>query len=264
MSAAQRNAVNVIGSGRQTIVLAHGFGSNQTAWRQQVDALKADYRLVLFDHVGSGRSDLAAFSPYRYAGLFGFAEDLLEICQELKLRRVHFVGHSVSGMVGLLAAQIDPTLFARVVLVGASPRYLNDGAYLGGFEQADLDALFAAMADDYHAWASGFAPAAMGNPDKPDLVHEFQRTLSSMRPDIALQIARAIFQSDHRADLPSLKLPTLILQSKSDIAVPVAVGEYMHRQIAGSSYQLLDATGHFPHMSAPHQVTQAIRNFLQG
>jgi sigma-B regulation protein RsbQ len=166
-------------------------------------------------------------------------------------------------MVGLLAAQIDPTLFARVVLVGASPRYLNDGAYVGGFEQADLDALYAAMAGDYYAWASGFAPVAMGNPDNPDLAHEFQQTLSSMRPDVALQIARAIFQSDHRADLPSLKLPALILQSKSDIAVPVAVGETMHRQIAGSSYQLLDATGHFPHMSAPEQVTQAIRKFLQ-
>lgn len=263
MSAAQRNAVTVIGSGQQTVVLAHGFGSNQTAWRHQVEALKDAYRLVLFDHVGSGRADLAAFSPHRYASLFGFAEDLLEICQELKLRRVHFVGHSVSGMVGLLAAQIDPGLFARLVFVGASPRYLNDGAYTGGFEQSDLDGLYAAMADDYFAWASGFAPAAMGNPDNPDLAHEFKQTLRSMRPDVALQIARAIFQSDHRADLPSLKLPTLILQSKSDIAVPVVVGEFMHRQIAGSSYQLLDATGHFPHMSAPHQVTRAIREFLQ-
>lgn len=263
MSIRDRNNINLLGDGDQTIIFAHGYGSDQTAWKHQVNAFKDDYRIVLFDHIGSGHSDFDAYNPRRHANLFGYAEDLLEICQHLDLHRTIYVGHSVSGMVGLLAAKLDSSLFERMVFVGASPRYLNDGDYAGGFDQSDLDALYEGMATNYFAWASGFAPVAMHNPDQPALAEEFARTLQLMRPDISLHLARAIYESDHRADLPSLTLPVLILQTQHDVAVPIAVGEYMHDKLTNSTYRLLNATGHFPHMSAPDSVNEAIREFIQ-
>lgn len=257
-----RNNVNVIGSGSETLVMAHGFGSDQTAWRQQVAALQDHYRIVLYDNVGGGKSDINAYNPNRYSTLHGYAEDLLEILDELKLRQVTMVGHSVSGMVSLLAALVEPARFKRLIFVGASPRYLNDTNYVGGFNQNDLVALFQAMSANYHAWAAGFGAAVMGNPQRPELAHEFASTLGQLRPDIAQQVARVIFQSDHRADLPKLRVPVVILQAQQDLAVPVAVGEYLQRHLANSQLHLLDATGHFPHLSAPDQVNRIIQNSL--
>src|ERR671933_1886619 len=221
-----RNNVNVLGSGSQTIIFAHGFGSDQTAWRHQVEAFKSDYRIVLFDHVGAGKSDFSAYSPRRYSSLYSYAEDLLDLCAELKLTRCILVGHSVSGMVSLLAALVEPQCFSKLIFISASPRYLNDDGYVGGFEQSDLDALYAAMSANYYAWASGFAPIAMGHPDRPELATEFANTLSAIRPDIAQAVARMIFQSDHRSELPRLTVPTVVLQSYNDIAVPPEVGQY--------------------------------------
>lgn len=254
----RRNNVNVLGNGSQTLIFAHGFGTDQTAWRHQIPAFVDRYRIVLFDHVGAGKSDFAAYSPRRYSSLYSYAEDLLDICAELKLQQCILVGHSVSGMVSLLAALAEPQYFRKLIFVGASPRYLNDVDYVGGFEQADLDALYAAMATNYYAWASGFAPLVMGNPDKPELAIEYANTLSAIRPDIAQAVARVIFQSDHRAELPRLKTPVDILQSNNDIAVPLEVGKYMAAKIPNSRLINIPATGHLPHLSAPEAVTHAI------
>lgn len=258
----QRNNVKLLGNGSQTIIFAHGFGSDQTAWRHQLPAFASNYRIVLFDHVGAGLSDLAAYSPRRYSSIYSYAEDLLDLCAELKLTQCILVGHSVSGMVSLLAALVEPHCFSQLIFISASPRYLNDNGYIGGFEQSDLDALYAAMSSNYYAWASGFAPLAMGNPDKPELATEFAKTLAAIRPDIAQAVARVIFQSDHRAELPRLKVPTVILQSSNDIAVPPEVGRYMADKIPNSQLIPIAATGHLPHLSAPDTVTSAIASCL--
>jgi sigma-B regulation protein RsbQ len=261
-SVLERNNVNQLGNGERTLIFAHGFGSDQSAWRHQVAAFASDFRVVLFDHVGAGKSDFSAYSPRRYSSLYSYAEDLLDLCAELKLQQATLVCHSVSGMVGLLAALVEPERFNQLVFISASPRYLNDENYVGGFEQADLDGLYAAMASNYYAWASGFAPIAMGNPDQPELALEFAKTLSQIRPDIAQAVARVIFQSDHRAELPRLKVPTVILQSNNDIAVPPQVGQYLADHIPQAQLISIPAEGHLPHMSAPVTVTQAIASCL--
>lgn len=257
-----RNNVKILGNGDRTLVFAHGFGSDQSAWRHQVAAFAPNFRIILFDHVGAGKSDFTAYSPKRYSSLYSYAEDLLDLCAELKLNQCILVGHSVSGMVSLLAALVEPQLFRQLIFVGASPRYLNDRDYIGGFEQADLDALYAAMSSNYYAWASGFASLAMGNPDKPELAQEFAKTLAAIRPDIAQAVAKVIFESDHRPELPRLQVPTLILQPSNDIAVPLEVGRYMADKISQSQLININAQGHLPHLSAPNVVTNAIASCL--
>jgi sigma-B regulation protein RsbQ len=258
----ERNNVKILGNGSKTIIFAHGFGSDQTAWRHQVTAFASDYRIILFDHVGAGKSDFSAYSPRRYSSLYSYSEDLLDLCAELKLTQCILVGHSVSGMVSLLAALVEPQRFSQLIFISASPRYLNDEGYFGGFEQSDLDSLYAAMSSNYYAWVSGFAPIAMGNPEKPELALEFANTLGAIRPDIAQAVARVIFQSDHRAELPRLRLPTTILQASDDIAVPIEVGQYMADKIADSQLIPIQARGHLPHISAPDVVTHAIASCL--
>ncbi|WP_043432112.1 alpha/beta fold hydrolase [Cystobacter fuscus] len=260
----KRNNVRVLGEGRDTLIFAHGFGSEQGAWRHQVAAFQDRYRIVLFDHVGCGQSDFNAYSPHRYRSMHGYAEDLLELCEELDIRQSLFVGHSLSGMVGMLAALVEPERFRRLVFVKSTPRMRNDAesGYVGGFEQAEIDGMLDAMASNFYAWAGGFAPVAMGNPERPDLSQEFTRTLSAMRPDIALAIARIVFNYDHRADLPRLKVPTLILHAGEDVAVPDTVGEHMVRHIPRATLSTISASGHLPHLSAPEQVNRALGSFL--
>jgi sigma-B regulation protein RsbQ len=257
-----RNHVNLLGQGSKTIIFAHGFGTDQTAWCNQVKVFEPNYRIVLFDLVGCGQSDLSAYSPRRYSSLYSYGEDLLDLCHELKLENCIFVGHSVSGMLGILAALSEPKRFSQLILLNPSPRYLNDGEYIGGFEQSDLDGVYGAMSSNYHAWASGFAQAMMGNPDQPELARGFARTLSGMRPDIAVAIAKTIFQSDHRGDLSRLEVPTTILQSTHDPAVPAGVGEYMVQQIPKSRLVPIVAEGHLPHLSKPEAVSAAIASCL--
>jgi len=248
---------------QKTIIFAHGFGSDQSAWHQQVGAFKDDYNIVLFDMVGAGKSDFSAYSPHRYSSLHMYADDLLQIVNELGLVKPIIVTHSVSGMTSVLASLREPGVFEKIVLIGASPRYLNDTNYTGGFTQSDLDGLYEAMSSNYHAWAAGFGPVAMGNPDKPELGLEFARTLGAIRPDVAQAVARVIFQSDHRKDIVHLATPTLIIQTSQDIAVPVEVGGYLHKNIRGSKLDNIDATGHLPHMSAPGKVIASVREFLK-
>lgn len=257
----QRNNARLVGAGDTTIVLAHGFGTDQTAWRNQEPALAAGHHVLLFDHVGAGRSELSAYSPRRYGSVRSYALDLLHLLDELALEDVIYVGHSMSGMIGVLAAIEEPRRFRKLILLGASPRYLDDEGYVGGFKREDLDGLYEAMQSNYHAWASGFAPVAMANPDKPDLARDFAATLQALRPDIALHVARTLFESDHREDIPALEIPTLVLQSQADIAVPVEVGAYLARHIPHAELRVLDATGHLPHWSAPERVTNEILSF---
>ncbi len=258
----KRNNVNILGEGGKTLIFAHGFGTDQTAWHTVADAFKDSYRIVLYDNVGGGKTDPSHFSPQKYSQLEAYANDLLEIADELKLNDAVFIGHSVSGMIGLLAAVKAPEHFSKCIMVGASPRYLNDEGYTGGFEQEHLNSFYQAMEMNYYAWVSGFASAAMTYPERPELAQGFAATLSSIRPDIAQSVARTIFQSDYRHMLPELKHETLIIQSTNDIAVPQEVGEYLHKHIPNSKLVKVSATGHFPHISEPQQIINALKKFI--
>jgi sigma-B regulation protein RsbQ len=260
----KRNNVTVMGKGPETVLFAHGFGSEQSVWRFQAEALQDRYRVVLFDHVGCGKSDFNAYSSQRYRSLHRYAEDVLELCDELDIPECTLVGHSLSGMVGVLASAMAPERFRRLVFVKASPRYLNDPAqgYVGGFEQEHIDALYASMSACFVSWASGFGKAAMGHPDRPELAQEFIRSLCHMRPDIARSIARIIFQSDHREELAHVRPPTLILQAGEDFAVPDSVAHYMAQAIPRATLVPIAARGHLPHLSAPLAVTQALNAFI--
>lgn len=259
----KRNNVHIKGQGNQTLIFAHGFGTDQTIWRYIVAAFESDYRIVLFDHIGAGKSDFTAYSRSRYSSLYGYAEDLLELCAELNLTHSILISHSVSAMIGLLASLSQPERFSHLIFIGASPRYLNDIDYYGGFEQSDLDTLYAAMSANYEAWAVGFfAPLMMGNPERPSLAREYASTMAAIRPDIALALARAIFQSDFRAHLPRLTVPTLIIQSSNDKAVPPEVGQYIASKIPKSQLMNIKAQGHVPQLSAPDEVIRAIRAYL--
>lgn len=259
----KRNNVTIQGSeGKPVMIFAHGFGTDQTAWNKVAAAFADDYRLVLYDNVGAGKSDPAAFSPNKYDALHSYAADLVDICNTLNIKDAIMVGHSVSGMISSLASIKQPGLFSKMILVGASPRYLNDNGYHGGFSREDLDGLFAAMDNNYYAWVSGFAPAAMANADKPQLAESFAQSLSSIRPDIAQSVARVIFQSDHRDALDKVDTETLLLQTKVDIAVPQEVAEYLNKNIKNSTLKIVEAEGHFPHISAPDEIIKAIKEYI--
>jgi sigma-B regulation protein RsbQ len=245
------------------MLFAHGFGCDQNMWRFVAPAFQDDYRVVLFDYVGSGRSDLGAYDERRYAGLDGYASDVLEICDALALRDVVFVGHSVSAMVGVLAAIREPERFGRLILIGPSPRYVNDDGYVGGFERSDIESLLETMDRNYIGWANHLAPAIMQNPDRPELGEELTESFCSTDPVIARRFAEATFYADNRADLPSLRVPSLILQCSEDIIAPVEVGQYLHRELPGSTFQLMRATGHCPQMSAPDETIALMKDYLE-
>ena len=258
-----RNNVTISGTGTQPMLFAHGFGCDQNMWRFVAPAFADDYKLVLFDYVGSGKSDLGAYDAKRYASLDGYADDVLDICRELDLRDVIFVGHSVSSMVGVIAANREPERFARLILIGPSPRYINDAPdYVGGFERADIEGLLETMDKNYIGWANYLAPAIMKNPDRPELGVELTESFCSTDPVIARRFAEATFFADNRADLPKLKVPALVLQCSEDIIAPNAVGEYVHRSAPGSTLRVMRATGHCPHMSAPEETIALMREYL--
>jgi sigma-B regulation protein RsbQ len=258
----ERNNVQVSGAGTQPMLFAHGFGCDQNMWRYITPAFEADYRVVLFDYVGAGRSDLSAYDPERYGRLEGYADDVLEICHALDLQDVILVGHSVSGMIAVLAANREPDRFAHLVLIGPSPRYINDAPYVGGFEQADIEGLLEMMDQNYIGWANYLTPVIMKNPDRPELNTELNESFCSTDPVIARRFAEATFLADNRADLAAVRVPSLILQCADDLIAPREVGEYTHRQIAGSRLHLMEATGHCPHMSHPEETIEAIRAYL--
>jgi sigma-B regulation protein RsbQ len=257
---------NVTVSGRpagQAMLFAHGFGCDQHMWHAVSSQFEDEFRVVLFDHIGAGRSDLSTYDADRYESLGAYADDVLDICRELELDNVIFVGHSVSAMIGVLAAVKEPDRFAKLVLVGPSPRYIDDGPYLGGFSEADIGDLLESLESNYLGWSSAMAPVIMGNPERPELGEELTASFCRTDPKIARQFARVTFRSDNRADLAKVTTPTLVLQCRQDVIAPVAVGEYVAAAIADCRLVLLDATGHCPNLSAPSATTAAIAAFVR-
>jgi sigma-B regulation protein RsbQ len=262
LTAIKRNNVLVRGQGDQAMIFAHGFGCDQAMWRYVSPAFEETFRTVVFDSVGAGASDLNAYEPAKYESLTGYADDLIEIIRELKLKGVVFVGHSVSAMIGVLASLKAPELFSELVLVGPSPRYIDDGDYIGGFGAAQIEELLEFLGENPMAWSQTMAPAIMGNAERPELGEELTASFCRTDPAIAKAFARATFTSDNRADLPQVKTRTLILQCRDDIIAPQSVGQYVHDHIPGSRMVMLDATGHCPNLSAPAEVISAIQAFV--
>lgn len=260
-----KNHVNVIGraDAARTMVFVHGFGTDQTAWADVQAAFLAGYRVVLLDNVGGGKTPPEAFVQVHYLNLHRYAADLLDVCEALQIKDAVLVGHSVGAMISVLAALRQPERFSRLVLIGASPRYLNDTDYHGGFSKEDLDGLYRAMESSYNAWADQFAPAVMQNADRPGLSQRFAASIKSIPQERALTVLCSIFQSDHRADVQKLKHPTLLIHANDDLAVPLAVAHYLHHAIAGSQLAVIDATGHLPHISAPAAVLKAMQGFVE-
>jgi sigma-B regulation protein RsbQ len=263
MSVIARN--NVVLTGRthgQPMLFAHGFGCDQNMWRFVAPAFEDRYRVILFDHVGAGGSDLQAYDRAKYSSLQGYADDILEICRELELHDVVFVGHSVSAMMGVLAAAEEPDRFDRLVLVGPSPRYLDDEAYVGGFSRDDIDGLLDSLESNYLGWSAAMAPAIMGNADRPELGAELTDSFCRTDPQIAKLFARTTFLSDNRDDLRRANVPALVLQCQEDVIAPLAVGEFVQRELPDAELVVLDATGHCPNLSAPEETIAAIELFL--
>jgi sigma-B regulation protein RsbQ len=258
-----RNNVKVFGEGDQPMLFAHGFGCDQNMWRFITPSFEADYKIVLFDYVGSGHSDLRAYDPERYATLEGYAQDVLDVVRALDLRNVIFVGHSVSSMVGVLAAKEEPERFDRLILVGPSPCYINDPPYVGGFERGDIEGLLEMMDKNFIGWANFLAPVIMKHPDRPELGAELVESFCSTDPVIARRFAEATFFADNREDLAGVRVPSLVLQCSDDVIAPLEVGEFVHRHLPGSTLRVMRATGHCPHMSDPDETVALMKEYLQ-
>jgi sigma-B regulation protein RsbQ len=262
---AARNNVHERGiADAQPMLFAHGFGCDQNMWRHVWPAFADRYRVVLFDHVGAGGSDTDAFDRQRYASLGGYADDVLEICHELDLTDVVFVGHSVSAMIGVLAASTEPERFSRLVLIGPSPRYVDDEGYVGGFTRDDIDELLESLDGNYLGWSSAMAPVIMGNADRPQLAEELEGSFCRTDPEIASHFARTTFLSDNRDDLQRVTTPSLVLQCAQDAIAPEPVGRYVHECLRASTFVQMRATGHCPNVSAPEEPIAAIQSFLSG
>ncbi|WP_407554972.1 alpha/beta hydrolase [Streptomyces sp. Pv4-95] len=264
-SSAVRDRHHVVEIGPEdgpVVMLAHGFGCDQNMWRLVVPELAQRFRVVLFDHVGSGRSDLSAWQEERYSSLDGYADDVLEICRELDLREVVLVGHSVSAMIGVLAANREPDRFAKLVLLTPSPCYIDDDGYRGGFSREDIHELLESLDSNYLGWSAAMAPVIMGNPERPELGAELTNSFCATDPRIARVFAHTTFLSDNRADLAEVTVPTLILECADDAIAPPEVGAYVHAEIPDSQLLTLAATGHCPQLSAPEATSAAIASFV--
>lgn len=257
-----RNNVRVFGQGEPTIMFAHGYGCDQNMWRFVAPRFADTHRIVVFDHVGAGGSEASAWDPAKYSRLHGYAQDVVEIGTALGLRNAVFVGHSVSSMIGVLASKAAAGMFAKLVLVGPSPCYINDGDYVGGFERQDIEELLQFMDTNFLGWSSALAPQIMGRPDRPEFAEELRNSFCRTDPEIAKHFARTTFLSDNRADLDDVEVPSLILQCSEDLIAPESVGRYLNERLPRSEFRQLKATGHCPNLSAPEETTEAIREWL--
>lgn len=257
-----RNNVRFFGKGEQTLLFAHGFGCDQNMWRYLVPSFGNNFQIVLFDYVGCGKSDITCYSKEKYSYLDGYAQDVIDVCTELKLNNVIFIGHSVSAMIGVLAIIKEPSIFTSMVFIAPSPCYINEQDYHGGFERKDLSDLLELMENNYLGWAGFLAPVVMKNDERPELSQELAESFCSTDPGITKQFARTTFFSDNRNDLFKVDVPVLILQCSEDSIAPGFVGEYIANRISGSTLVKMKATGHCPHMSHPAETIQSIQNFL--
>jgi len=263
MSIVRRNNVRVTGSGAETLIFSHVFGCDQNMWRFVTPAFERDYRVVLFDHVGAGKSDISQYKREKYNSLQGYADDVIEIIDNTGVERVTFLGHSVAAIIGALAAIQHPEKFDRLVMIGPSPCYLNIDGYGGGFSRGDIEGLLDLLENNHLGWSSTMAPVIMGNSDKPELTEELRESFCRTDPEIMKQFARVTFLSDNRSDLPLLNTPTLILQCSRDLIAPHEVGEFVKRHVRHSQLVTLLATGHCPHLSAPEETVAAIKTYLE-
>lgn len=257
---------NIVARGRpdgRPMLFAHGYGCDQNMWRYVAPAFEDDFRVLLFDHVGAGRSDASSYDPERHGSLAGYARDVLDICRELDLRDVVFVGHSVSAMIGVLAAAEQPERFSQLVLVGPSPRYTDEGDYVGGFAATDIEEMLESLDSNYLGWSTAMAPVIMGNAERPELGQELAASFCRADPAIARRFAHVTFTSDNRDDLARVTTPTLVLQCNDDVIAPVSVGQYVRDTIPGARMVLLNATGHCPNLSAPDATVEAIAAFVR-
>ncbi|MGK7376865.1 alpha/beta fold hydrolase [Planococcus sp. 1R117A] len=258
----KRNNVRVFGQGKQMLVFGHGFGCDQYVWSEIAPAFEDKYRVVLFDYVGSGKSDKSAYSTERYGTLHGYKQDLLDLCDALNLENIVFIGHSVSSMIGALASIERPEMIDKLVMIGPSPYYLNESDYYGGFEKSDIDELLDMMEVNYKEWAKYLAPVVMQNEDRPHLAEEFEQILCSNDPVIARNFAEVTFTSDVRSELSKVTVPTLILQPQFDAIAPLEVGRFVHEQIKDSQLIVMDAAGHNPHISHSEETVKLIQAYL--
>lgn len=261
--------VRVLGNGSgPVVVLGHGFGSDQSIWKYIVPSLlKNGMKVVLYDLMGASTTDVEDFNFNRYSSYHAFADDLLAVLAELEVERCVYVGHSMSGMIGCLASIERPEIFQKLILLCASPRYLNDANYNGGYEQQDLDGFYASMKSNFRAWSTGFVAMAVGTGgDNCDQAkQDYGRSISAMKSDVALSIAQIIFQSDFRSILPQVTVPCHVVQCQKDIVVPVEVAEYMRCNLGGwASVEILPTDGHFPQMATPGLLIPVLLRCLQG
>jgi sigma-B regulation protein RsbQ len=258
-----KNNITIQGTGSKSMFLVHGYGCDQNMWKFITPQFKEDYRIILIDLVGSGKSDENAYDYDKYSSLEGYADDIIEICDALNLKDICFVGHSVGAIIGLLAAVKRPALFEKLIMIGPSPRYINDAVYFGGFSQNDIDDLMETLDSNYLGWSSAMAPVIMGNPDRPELAAELEESFCQNNPEIAKHFAKVTFQGDNRSDLNKLTTDTLIIQSMEDAIASVKVGRYVHENIANSKFVILETTGHCPHLSDPNQTIEAMKKYLK-
>ncbi len=258
----KRNNVTITGKGDKVMLFAHGFGCDQNAWKRITGAFENDYKIILFDYIGAGKSDVTAYDKTKYGTLDGYASDILEICQELKVKDAIFVGHSVSCMIGALASMRNPAIFNKLIFIGPSASYLNEEGYIGGFNQEDIDNILEVMDDDYIKWSKSMAPKIMGENQEPEIQEELTDLFCSTDADIAKDFARVTFLSDNRQDLPRIPVESLTLQCSEDIIAPLEVGQYIHENTPNNTLVILKATGHCPHMSEPEETIAAIKAFL--
>ncbi len=263
MNIIERNNVTVRGQGSQFMMFAHGYGCDQTIWHLVAPAFEKDYEVILFDHVGAGKSDTSQYNRSKYSTLQGYADDIIEIGERLDIQGGIFVGHSVSCMIGVLTAIKNPRLFERLILIGPSPCYFNEDSYQGGFSYEAINELLQFVESNYEAWAKAMAPIIMGNFDRPELGQELIDQFCRNKPEIARHFAQVTFLSDNRRDLQKLAVPSLLLQCSLDKIAPECVGHYLHRKMKNSTLKILKATGHCPHLSAPEETIEAIVDYLR-
>lgn len=261
-SIVERNNVKQFGNGRQPILFAHGYGCDQNMWRFITPEFEDEYRIVLFDHVGSGNSDESAYDFEKYDSLQGYARDIIEICDELKLSNVIFIGHSVSCMIGILAAIKRPNLFEKLVLIGPSPCYMNDETYFGGFSKVDIEEMIDTLESNYLGWSSHITPVIAGHPEKPEHSEELYNSFCRMNPEISKHFARVTFMGDNRNDLRKVTVPAQVIQSSPDMISQVKVGMYVHENLQNSTFTQIEVPGHIPHITNPIATIEAIRQFL--
>lgn len=257
-----KNNVKRFGKGKQTIMFAHGYGCDQNMWRFITPAFEKDYDVILFDHVGSGKSDESAYDFEKYSSLNGYAEDVIELCDELHLKNIIFVGHSVSSMIGVLASAKRTDLFKALIMIGPSPCYINDSEYYGGFEKKDIDGLIEMLENNYLGWSSYITPVIIGDPEKPEYAAELNNSFCRMNPEIAKHFAKVTFSGDNRKDLSKVTTPTLIIQSDPDVIAPVKVGMFVHENMKTSKFMKLETPGHCPHLTSPELTIKAINSYL--